>query len=203
MSSLVTVTSHECHSTSDHWQLECLFYSWFRHSTKKTSKLCITGPLLGPLVDSPHKGPEKQEVFPCHDILLSEFSVVLHIFKQLRSPKCILPLLSIASLSWISISNSSSDGETLLIFFFHFFLNIFFSYFRTLCLRLWEWNKVCSCSILQDYFKTFLLKTESWALNLQCSQPGEKIVCLQLLGKNSLFVISWGRWPLPLTRFNP
>ena len=39
--------SHECHGISNHWQLHCLFTHLFRRTSKKTSKLSITGPLCG------------------------------------------------------------------------------------------------------------------------------------------------------------
>ena len=40
---IVTVTSHGHHSISNHWQLCCLFCRLSRCTSKKTSKLCVTG----------------------------------------------------------------------------------------------------------------------------------------------------------------
>ena len=41
----VTVTFHECHGISNHWQLNYLFNSGFQLTSKKTSQLHITGPM--------------------------------------------------------------------------------------------------------------------------------------------------------------
>ena len=62
----ITVRSQEHHGVSDHWQFDCLFNTPFRLTKKTTAKLCITGSS----VDSPHKGPVMQKVFPCHDVFL-------------------------------------------------------------------------------------------------------------------------------------
>ena len=43
----IAVTSHELHSISDYWQLNCLLNSWLSLTTKKISKPCITGILWG------------------------------------------------------------------------------------------------------------------------------------------------------------
>ena len=43
----VTVTFHECHGISNHWQLNYLFNSSFQLTSKKTSQLHITGPMSG------------------------------------------------------------------------------------------------------------------------------------------------------------
>ena len=49
--------------------IDCLFYSLFRPTIKKTSKLPITDSLWGewPL-DSPHKRSVKPNAFPCKDV---------------------------------------------------------------------------------------------------------------------------------------
>ena len=50
-----------------------LFYTPFRHITKKPIKLCINGHLRGEipcwLADSSHKWPVMQKAFPCHDVI--------------------------------------------------------------------------------------------------------------------------------------
>ena len=58
-------------------QATWLFNSLLRLTAKKTSKLCITGPLWGesPVTSgSPHKGPVMWEAFPCHDIIMHAWS---------------------------------------------------------------------------------------------------------------------------------
>ena len=53
------------------WSLNCLFNSWFRLTSTKTSKLHITGVFEGQcLVHCPHKGPVMQKVFPCHNFII-------------------------------------------------------------------------------------------------------------------------------------
>ena len=42
---LITGTSHKHHGVSNRWQLNCLFNSFSRLTSKETSKLCITGPM--------------------------------------------------------------------------------------------------------------------------------------------------------------
>ena len=53
----ITLTSHEHHGSSNHWQLECLLDSLFNLS----SKPCVTCPLWGKSISNmwifPHKGP--------------------------------------------------------------------------------------------------------------------------------------------------
>ena len=53
--------------------------SFFMLKTKKASKLCITGPFWRKscwwLVDSPHKGPVMQGMFPCPDNIMPHLQV--------------------------------------------------------------------------------------------------------------------------------
>ena len=71
---VITLTSHEHHDVSNHWQLDCSFNSLFRLTTKKISELHITDPLWGestsdwwiPLI----KGPIMRKVFPHHGIIM-------------------------------------------------------------------------------------------------------------------------------------
>ena len=54
----ITMISYKHHSIWNHSPLHCLFNSLFRLTTKKTSKVCNTGPLWGihfSLLDSYHK----------------------------------------------------------------------------------------------------------------------------------------------------
>ena len=68
---LVTVTSHEHHGVSNEMQLNRLLNNLFRLTTNKIPKLCITGALQGEsMVESPHKGPVMQKVFPCHEFIM-------------------------------------------------------------------------------------------------------------------------------------
>ena len=73
----IAVTLHELHGIWNHHKLDCLFNILSRHTTKKTSKLYITGSLVGefllwegnPLVVSPHKGPLMWKVFLYHNVI--------------------------------------------------------------------------------------------------------------------------------------
>ena len=60
-----TVTSHERHSISNNWQIDCLFNSLFKLAAKKESKLWINGSLWGESTCEqwipPSKGQESGE----------------------------------------------------------------------------------------------------------------------------------------------
>ena len=60
-------------SVSNHQPHGCLLNRLFRHRSKKTSKLCITGLCAdnspGP-VNSPHKGPVTQKIIPFDDVIM-------------------------------------------------------------------------------------------------------------------------------------
>ena len=52
----------------------CLFSRLFRHRSKKTSKLCVTGLCAGNSpgpVNSPHKGPVTRKMFPFDDVIMN------------------------------------------------------------------------------------------------------------------------------------
>ena len=69
----------------------------FRHKSKKTSKLCVTGLCEGnPPVDSPHKGPVMQKMFPSDYIIMKMY--VLH--QQTPNTKCYEANLGIVQLSY-------------------------------------------------------------------------------------------------------
>ena len=69
---------NEHHSISSHWQLGCLFYSLLRLTTRELQSsvilsLCEGNPPVEfkrQLMDSPHKGPVMQKVFPSHEIMV-------------------------------------------------------------------------------------------------------------------------------------
>ena len=51
--------------------LDCLLNRLFRHRSKKTSKLRVTGLCEGnPPVASPHKGPVTRSMFPFYDVIM-------------------------------------------------------------------------------------------------------------------------------------
>ena len=60
-------------SVSNHQPHDCLLKRLFRHRSKKTSKLCITGLCVGNSpgpVNSPHKGPVTRKMFPFDDVIM-------------------------------------------------------------------------------------------------------------------------------------
>ena len=62
-----------CNSVSNHRRLECVLNRLFRHRSKKTSKLRGTGLCEGnspAQVNSPHKGPVTQKMFPFDDVIM-------------------------------------------------------------------------------------------------------------------------------------
>ena len=65
---------------SNHQPHGCLLNCLFRRRSKKTSKLCITdlcaGNSLGP-VNSPHKGPVEQKMFPFDDVIMVGFHNII------------------------------------------------------------------------------------------------------------------------------
>ena len=72
----IKVMPHEHHDVSNHWQINCLFNSLFRLTTEEHQSFSLWTSHYWPfvrgihqsLVDSPHKGPVMQKVFPIHDI---------------------------------------------------------------------------------------------------------------------------------------
>ena len=70
-------------SVSNHQPLDCLLNGLFRHRSKKTSKLRVTGFGRGIhrwLVNSPHKWPVTRKMFPFDDVIMKEST--LDSFKQ-------------------------------------------------------------------------------------------------------------------------
>ena len=68
---------NECDSVSNHQPHDCLLNRLFRHISKKTSKLRVTGLCVGihrwP-VNSPHKGPVTGKMFPFDDVIMENTS---------------------------------------------------------------------------------------------------------------------------------
>ena len=60
----------------------CLFNRLFRHRSKKTSKLCVTGLCAGNSpgpVNSPHKWPVTRKMFPFEDVIMpAEFMAAIY-----------------------------------------------------------------------------------------------------------------------------
>ena len=59
---------------SNHQPHDCLLKCLFRHRSKKTSKLCVTGLSVGNSpgpVNSPHKGPVTRKMFPFDDVIMT------------------------------------------------------------------------------------------------------------------------------------
>ena len=75
--STVTITlqwRHNDHDgVSNHQPHGCLLNRLFRHRSKKTSKLRVTGLCMGNSpgpVNSPHKGPVTRKMFPFDDVIM-------------------------------------------------------------------------------------------------------------------------------------
>ena len=65
---------------SNHQPHGCLLNCLFRHRSKKTSKLCITGLCAGNSpgpVNSPHKGPVERKMFPFDDVIMVGFHNII------------------------------------------------------------------------------------------------------------------------------
>ena len=60
---------NEHHGASNHRCIDCLLSFLFRHRSKKTSKLCVTGLCEG---NSPDKGPVTRKMFPSDDGIMTD-----------------------------------------------------------------------------------------------------------------------------------
>ena len=72
--SVITMTSWRVRWQSNHRHLDCLLNPLFRHGSKKTSKLRVTGLCEGNSLvtgEFPHKGPVTQKTFPFDDVISS------------------------------------------------------------------------------------------------------------------------------------
>ena len=83
---------NERHGVSNHQPLDCLFYALFKLTSKKTSKVRVTGPLWGKIhrwpVNFPHKGPVTRKMFPFDDVIMFSGS-------PLDPPACAPPTLRV------------------------------------------------------------------------------------------------------------
>ena len=65
---------NEHNGVSNHRRLDCLLNRLFRHRSKKTLKLRVTGLCAGNSpgpVNSPHKGPVTRKMFPFDDVIMA------------------------------------------------------------------------------------------------------------------------------------
>ena len=75
-------------SVSNHQPHHCLLNCWFRHRSKKTSKLCVTGLFVGNSpgpVNSPHKWPVTRKRFPFDDVIMTSTAGLIP-FPLIKSP---------------------------------------------------------------------------------------------------------------------
>ena len=82
----ITITSHDCHGVYNHRQRDCLF----RMTTKKTSKLRVTGPLWGESTDLPSQSAGDNRWFPSQRVSNAECMSMVsrhhdHVCLQCRS----------------------------------------------------------------------------------------------------------------------
>ena len=73
--SIIRMMSHDELVVSNHWIFSCLLTVFFRLRTKNTSKLCITGPLLGESMSGWWIPLTKHwsvllKTFPYHDVIV-------------------------------------------------------------------------------------------------------------------------------------
>ena len=61
---------NERDGVSNHQPRHCLLNRLFRHRSKQTSKLHVTGVWEGWPVNSPHKGPVTRKMFPFDDVIM-------------------------------------------------------------------------------------------------------------------------------------
>ena len=91
------ITLHWRHNdhdgVSNHQPHGCLLNRLFRHRSKKTSKLRVTGLCVGNSpgpVNYPHKGPVTQKMFPFHDVIMHAMmlfcSIIEHACFRHKSP---------------------------------------------------------------------------------------------------------------------
>ena len=73
---------NESDSVSNHQPHYCLLTRLFRHRSKKTSKLCVTGfvrLIQRWPVNSPHKGPVTRMMFPFDDVIIIIISRIIQV----------------------------------------------------------------------------------------------------------------------------
>ena len=85
---------NEHDSVSNHQPHGCLLSRLFRHKSKKTSKLRVTGLCVGNSpgpVNSPHKGPVTRKMFPFDDVIMSVSIPWLHEVVLMKPKATFLP----------------------------------------------------------------------------------------------------------------
>ena len=85
---------NEHDSVSNHQPHGCLLSRLFRHKSKKTSKLRVTGLCVGNSpgpVNSPHKGPVTRKMFPFDDVIMSVSIPWLHDVVLMKPKATFLP----------------------------------------------------------------------------------------------------------------
>ena len=88
----ITMTSHKRHGVLNHRQLVCLFNSWCKHATRKTSKLCIPGPVVRGYHRSPVYSPSNRQwcVKRFHAMTSSYWNTMESLYKgQLKLQKIV------------------------------------------------------------------------------------------------------------------
>ena len=91
---------NECNGTLNNWHLKCLLNRLFRHRSKKTSKLHVTGLCEGnpPVtVDSPHKGPVIRNINPFDDVIMTSVRINI-VVKGKKILSCMG--ISITKITW-------------------------------------------------------------------------------------------------------
>ena len=91
----------------NHRRPDCLLNHLFRHRSKKTSKLRITGHYKGnsPVTsDFPHKGPVMRKIFPFDDVIMMKLLLDVCL--------CIDPYILSLFSRWAVISGPSMDNTT-------------------------------------------------------------------------------------------
>ena len=119
-----------CDSVSNHQPRECLLRRLIRRTSKKTSKLRVTGLCVGNSpgpVNSPHKGPVTRKMLPFDDVIMAfvslkkEYSVrIITTFSNIHSANANIPqnyVINIFSFDMISIfHNTFLDQNTSRVF---------------------------------------------------------------------------------------
>ena len=102
------------YSVSDHQPHDCLLNRLFRRSSKKTSKLCVTGFCAGNSpgpVNSPHKWPVTRKMFPFDDVIMDHQSWITQETCNFQESKfkcsmslIIINLIDIDNLSYLLVA---------------------------------------------------------------------------------------------------
>ena len=66
----------ERYAVSDHRKIHCLLNRLSRRKAKNSPRVLFTGPFLW---QSPHKRPIIRNAFPCHDVIIPDWHLYIHI----------------------------------------------------------------------------------------------------------------------------